>query len=106
MDLAAIISEAYEIFNYPKPISINNVCTNDCCMNPEEAKLLIELPLNEIPVSLIHQYNDNAQALSLDINEFKYFLPRYLELIASYEFTSAIDNSLSLKNLNFKTKSL
>ena len=106
MDLKEIISEAYKIFNYCKPISINNVCTNDCCMNPEEAELLILLPLNEIPASLIHQYNDNAQALAFDSNEFKYFLPRYLELIASYEFTSAIDNSLSLKNLNFKDELL
>lgn len=105
MNLIATISKAYDIFKYPKPNAIHNVCNQPCCMPTEEANKLLQFPLNEIPVSLLHEYNDNAQALAFDINEFKYFLPRYLELLSLYEFTSALDESLSLKNLNFQNES-
>lgn len=101
--LKNIIDNAYKIFNYPKPQSIENVCT-ECCLNKNDARLLLTTDLQLIPVELICEYNDGAQALDYDRNEFKYFLPRYLELISQFQFTSAVDVSLSLKNLNLSTK--
>ncbi len=99
--LKNIIDKAYKIFKYPKPLSIQNVCT-ECCLNSNDARLLLTTELHLIPVDLICEYNDGAQALKYDMNEFKYFLPRYLELICQFQFTSSVDVSLSLKNLNFK----
>lgn len=96
--MKAIIVRAYQIFRYPKPIEITNVCT-ECCMPTKEAGLLLTTDLKEIPVELIREYNDGAQALHLNNCEFKYFLPRYLELISAFQFTSAVDVSLSLKNV-------
>ncbi|MGX7666529.1 hypothetical protein [Flavobacterium pedocola] len=104
MSLAAIVTKAYTVFNYPRPSTVTNVCT-DCCVTAEDARKLLTLPLKEIPVELINEYNDHAQALDYNMNEFKYFLPRYLELISRFEFPSAIDTSLSLKNLNFENDS-
>lgn len=98
-----IINQAYIVFNYPKPISITNVCT-ECCMPKEQARLLLTTTLNEIPLELLQEYNDGAQAMNFDRAEFNYFLPRYLELISQFKFTSAIDVSLSLKNLKFDCK--
>ena len=98
--LKNIIDKAYKIFKYPKPQSIQNVCT-ECCLNSNDARLLLTTELQLIPVELICEYNDGAQALNYDMYEFKYFLPRYLELISQFQFTSSVDVSLSLKNLNF-----
>lgn len=103
MDL--IINQAYNVFNYPKPISITNVCT-ECCMPKDRARLLLTINLNEIPFELLQEYNDGAQAMHFDRREFSYFLPRYLELISQFQFTSAIDVSLSLKNLKLDCKEL
>lgn len=100
MELTTIIQNAYKIFNYPTPLEITNVCTA-CCISEEDARNLIALPLQNIPVELFHEYNDHAQALNYDMNEFKYFLPRNLELISQFQFTSGVDVSLSLKNLNY-----
>ncbi len=98
-----IINRAYSTFNYPKPISITNVCT-ECCMPKDQARLLLTTALNEIPLELLQEYNDGAQALHFDRKEFSYFLPRYLELVGQFQFTSAVDVSLSLKNLKFDCK--
>lgn len=100
-----IINQAYSIFNYQKPTSITNVCT-ECCMPKDQARLLLTTTLNEIPLELLQEYNDGAQALHFDRKEFNYFLPRYLELISQFQFTSAVDISLSLKNLKFDCKEL
>jgi hypothetical protein len=100
MSLANIVSKAYILFDYPKPMIITNVCT-DCCLSTEDARKLLTLPLNEIPVELINEYNDGAQATVYDMVEFKYFLPRYLDLMQHFQFASCVDISLSLKNLNF-----
>lgn len=101
MPLATLVIKAYSVFNYPRPLNVTNVCT-DCCVTPEDARKLLTLPLQEIPVALINEYNDHAQAVAYNMNEFKYFLPRYLELISHFEFPSAVDTSLSLRNLNFE----
>lgn len=100
-----IINQAYSIFNYQKPTSITNVCT-ECCMPKDQARLLLTTTLNEIPLELLQEYNDGAQALHFDRKEFNYFLPRYLELISQFQFTSAVDVLLSLKNLKFDCKEL
>jgi hypothetical protein len=99
-ELSKIINKAYSVFNYSTPEKIENVCTKECCMDINDVNLLLTLELNKIPIELIHSYNDNAQAFKINMNEYKYFLPRYLELISQFQFTSCIDVSLSLKNLN------
>ncbi|QZK90916.1 hypothetical protein K5V07_10625 [Flavobacterium sp. CHNK8] len=101
--LKNIITKVYKVFNYTRPQNINNVCTA-CCLDINDARLLLTTELKLIPVELICDYNDGAQAYNYDMVEFKYFLPRYLELISEYEFTSAVDVSLSLKNLNFNNR--
>lgn len=100
-----IINQVYNIFNYTKPTSVTNVCT-ECCMSKDQARLLLTSALNEIPLEILQEYNDGAQALHFDRKEFSYFLPRYLELISQFQFTSAVDVSLSLKNLKFDCKEL
>lgn len=103
MSLANIVSKAYTVFDYPRPESITNVCTK-CCVSAEDARKMITQPLKEIPLELINEYNDHAQPREYNMEEFKYFLPRYLDLIQHFQFSSGLDISLSLKNLNFNNE--
>ena len=100
--LQLVVEELYISFKCKKPLKIGNVCTDECCMAKHEAQKLLTLPLEEINLDLIHQYNDNAQATYFDNQEFMYFLPRFFDLISQFQFTSGIDISLSLKNLQYK----
>jgi len=97
MDEVHIINHAYKLFSKYTPNGINNACTH-CCLTPDEVKALLTTPLKEISVELLSTYNDSAQANHPNIDEFKYFLPRYLELIALFDFPSHSDE-LSLRNI-------
>jgi hypothetical protein len=103
--LQQLVEELYSVFKGRKPLQISNVCTDECCMPKVDAQKLLTLPLKQIDIDLIHQYNDNAQSTLFDNQEFLYFLPRYFHLISQFQFTSGIDISLSLKNLRFEENS-
>jgi hypothetical protein len=84
--LQEIIRKAYEIFSkYPvtRPL---DVCTDECCMKVEDEARLASLPVRQIPLELLTQYNDSAKPEKTQIEEIKHFLPRYLELIAAFNF--------------------
>ena len=93
-----IIQEAYALFGAYKAILPLDVCT-DCCMDPGDAALLASLPVHEIPHDLLMEYNDEASTGKTPAAEIKHFLPRYLELIATFEFPSH-SAELSLERLN------
>lgn len=78
---------AYEIFSKYRADRPLDVCT-DCCMKIEDEGLLASLPVREIPVDLLSDYNDSAKPEKTRIEEVKHFLPRYLELISEYKFPS------------------
>ncbi len=78
---------AYETFSKYRVDRPLDVCT-DCCMKIEDEGLLVSLPVREIPVDLLSEYNDSAKPEKTRIEEVKHFLPRYLELISEYKFPS------------------
>lgn len=86
-ELKIIVEKAYSIFsNYTvsKPI---DACTI-CCVTEEEENYLIHTPLKEITRDALAHYQDSAQPKTLNLEETKYFLPRFLELVAEFDYPS------------------
>lgn len=86
-ELKEIIERAYSVFeNYTvsKPI---DACTI-CCVYEEEEKHLLETPVREINIDALTSYQDagRGELEGGKLEETKYFLPRYLELIANFKY--------------------
>lgn len=81
------INKAYKEFSkYTASLPLD-VCTV-CCMTTQEATTLANLSVDSIPRDLLSTYNDSARSEKTKIEEVKHFLPRYLELIADFNFPS------------------
>ena len=83
--LKEIIDIAYETFAKYRANRPLDVCT-DCCMKIEDEARLASLPVRQIPLDLLTEYNDSAKPAKTSIEEIKHFLPRYLELISEFNF--------------------
>ena len=79
------VDKAYEMFSKYRADRPLDVCT-DCCMKIEDEGRLASLPVRQIPVDLLSDYNDSAKPDKTRIEEVKHFLPRYLDLISEYKF--------------------
>jgi len=89
-----IIARAYTLFSGNKACQYLDACTH-CCMSPSDAAKIQRLPLRQIPLALLQEYQDAAKPQTLVHEELKYFAPRYLELISQYQFPS-FEPALSL----------
>ncbi len=96
--LKEIIDSAYEVFSKYRANRPLDVCT-DCCMKIEDEARLASLPVKQIPLELLSEYNDGAKPAKTTIEEIKHFLPRYLELISEFNFP-AHSAELSLSRLS------
>ena len=92
-----LVERSYQVFAKYAIDSIKNACTT-CCLLEDEVDQLVKGNVNEISWDLLRLYNDAAQEPELDINEFKHFLPRYLEFISDFSFPSH-SVELSLRNM-------
>lgn len=54
-----IIKEAYSLFENYKAQRPLDICT-DCCMDKKDEGVLANLPVKEIPKSLLMEYNDGG----------------------------------------------
>ncbi len=97
-----IIENAYQIFGKYKLKQDLDVCTH-CCVTQEEKLELEKQYLKEISHDLIYLHNTAATSNKPPIEEFKYFLPRYLELISKNKFPSH-SIELSLKRIKHYEK--
>jgi len=86
-NLNNLIDTAYDVFSGYQPQETIDACTV-CCMTQEEAVIMTNTPVAQIPKSVLAKYQDAARPEKLDIGELKYLAPRYLELIKSYQFPS------------------
>lgn len=82
--LEAAIERAYEMFGGYGLTSPLIYCDCNVCMSEQVATKISTLPLREISASLLAEYTNSAHGYDrTDIEpQFKYFLPRYLDLIA------------------------
>lgn len=96
--LPDIIEEAYTLFSGYEAVRPLDICTH-CCMSFENEALLARLPVREIPLELLMEYNDGAATEKTPTNEMKHFLPRYMQLISTFDFPSH-SAEIALKRLS------
>lgn len=82
-----IVNAAYNVFSGNKPGEYLDACTH-CCMKESNAELLKSIPLRQIPIELLKEYQDAAKPVILDLSELKYFAPKYLEFLSKQEYLS------------------
>ncbi|MBO9566081.1 MAG: hypothetical protein J7621_25120, partial [Niastella sp.] len=86
--LQETIELAYRIFRHYPAMRPLDVCTEGCCMEPAGEERLAIMPVQEIPLSLLMEYNDGAKSSKTPTGEVKHFLPRYFELVSNFQFPS------------------
>lgn len=68
-------------------------------MTLQEENILATLSLREISKELLAKYNDSAKPDKTGIDEIKYFLPRFFDLVGQFQFPSH-SAELSLSRLS------
>ena len=99
--LQAVIEQAYALF---APYTIGSalyVCHCNVCMTHETMRRLVSTPLREIQSSLLAEYTNSAHDWNDGqvAREMRYFLPRYMELIARNDPPDTIGMEICLRRL-------
>jgi hypothetical protein len=83
--LPAIVADAYRVFGRYDLGGSLVVCNCPVCMTKEAEAELLRLPLRDIPSGLLAEYTSSAHGWDDGkiAGDMRYFLPRYLELIAA-----------------------
>jgi hypothetical protein len=102
-ELDAIIADAYDVFGRYRIGDTLTVCHCTCCMTPEVERELVKTPLREIPADLLAEYTNSAHDWDDGpvAREMRYFLPRYLELIAQGRPPDSMGLDICLRRLAF-----
>jgi hypothetical protein len=98
--LRAVIDEAYLVF---ADYGIGDdlvVYQSDVCMSVETKRALLRTPLAEIPAEILAEYTNSAHGWDDRVaDEIRYFLPRYLELIAQDDPPDSMGMDICLRRL-------
>lgn len=99
--LEAAVERAYTVFAKYRLTTPLIYCDCGVCMGEGAAERLSSLSLREIPSSLLAEYTNSAHGYDRTNIEpqFRYFLPRYLDLIAHCEPPSHLGLATSLDRL-------
>jgi len=77
-----------------------DVCRCNCCVGPEQERLLLVTPLEQIPSDLLAEYTNSAHSWSPQVGEeLRYFLPRYFELLAADDVPCQLGIEICLARL-------
>jgi len=100
-ELEALVEAAYVLF---APYTIGSalyVCHCNVCMSLETERELTRTPLREIPAQLLAEYTNSAHDWNDGqvAREMRYFLPRYLELIARNDPPDSMGMEICLRRL-------
>lgn len=71
-----------------------------CCVSDDEVQQLLQTPLNMLSAEQLEEYLRKAVSTFGDVDDFKYFLPRILELM-TVPNASLIDDFLTFEKLNY-----
>ncbi len=84
--LQCFVEQAYLLFSkYELPSKNLDVCTF-CCTTKEGRDHLINTPIKNIEVWALQEYGTSSHSKQTPLNEFKYFLPKFLDFILQGEF--------------------
>ena len=102
-ELAAVVADAYVLF---APYTIGNalyVCHCPVCMTLETERQLTATPLREISARLLGEYTNSAHDWNDTqvAREMRYFLPRYMDLMARNDPPDSIGMEICLRRLAY-----
>ena len=88
-ELTTAVENAYRVFaRYPLKGTVA-VCRCPVCVDEASEKALSKTPIRKIPARLLAEYTHSAHFWDGQVeDDFRYFLPRYFELIASGDVPS------------------
>lgn len=100
-ELEGVVAEAYTLFERYTIGSALYVCHCNVCMSRETMRLLVSTPLREIPARLLGEYTNSAHDWNDGqvAREMRYFLPRYMDLIARNDPPDSIGLEICLRRL-------
>lgn len=79
-----LINQMYMVFGkYAKPYDF---AACECCLSPDEKMSLLAIPLRELTADQLSSYAADVFFTMGEVPDFKYFLPRVLELSVKDEF--------------------
>jgi len=79
-----LINQAYAVFaKYEKP---SDLVACECCLSPDEKTVLLTTPLRDLSPEQLGGYAADVFYTMGEVPDFKYFLPRILELSVTDEF--------------------
>ncbi len=102
MNLKESINNLYEVFQSYTVLGNLRDRSCDCCVTDEEIKELLSKPLKEIQPDEIYHFMSSALTTYGDINDYKHFLPRILELTVDYDFLTDFHCYEKLNHANWK----
>lgn len=83
-----LVEKIYTVFSkYPKPKYLQ-ICNCESCMPDETHDRILKTSLKDISLDDICSYNDSCALQDMNFDEIKYFIPRYLDLIAKSKIPS------------------
>src|SRR5262245_30261032 len=102
-ELQIVIAQAYRVFAGYTIGSTLCVCNCNVCMSKEDERRLVCTPLRDIPAKLLAEYTNSAHGWDDDqvAREMRYFLPRYLELIALNDPPDSMGLDICLRQLQY-----
>ena len=99
-DLGTAVANAYRVFARYRLHGRLDVCRCNCCVGPEQERLLLVTPLQEIPSALLAEYTNSAHSWSPQVSEeLRYFLPRYFDLLAAGDVPCQLGIEICLARL-------
>lgn len=100
-ELQQSVENAYRVFRRYRFSGAVTVCRCSMCVAEPVARELQETPLRDMSASLLAEYTNSAHEWDDFVaNEFRYFLPRYFDLIAACDVPSSIGVECSLQRLS------
>lgn len=91
----ALIEQAFEVFDYPKPMQ-TGVCQN-CCMYPEVEKDFLNPDIRDLPLHYVRDWFFAAfEGEGISRRTWGYLLPRILEILAAGEDPASVAREVSL----------
>lgn len=100
-ELQTVIKDAYAVFAAYRLGVRLVVCNCPLCMSKASELRLASTPLRRIPAALLAEYTSSAHTWDDGqvADQLRYFLPRYLELIAGNDPPDPIGQSICLRRL-------
>ena len=96
-----IIEQAYHQFKTYKAPKTIDACT-DCCLTKDQEAQLLNQSVSQLSFETMYAYNTAAKTEDPSLEEFKHFLPRFLDLTAQWNYLHHTTDLIFSRFNNYK----